>query len=86
MEYDAERAFVTVLPDPRPLRRTGVRHQLVKVCRVRRNFAPTVHGYVAALPVRFEPAEEGDVRLEGVVVTCTDDGKARGIETIRIPA
>ena len=29
------------------------------------------------LPVRFEPAE-GGVRLEGVVVTCTDDGKARG--------
>ncbi len=37
------------------------------------------------LPVRFEPAE-GGVRLEGVVVTCTDDGKARGIETIRIDA
>ena len=37
------------------------------------------------LPVRFEPAE-GGVRLEGVVVTCTDDGKARGIETIRVDA
>jgi metallophosphoesterase (TIGR00282 family) len=37
------------------------------------------------LPVRFEPAE-GGVRLEGVVVTCTDDGKARGIEAIRVNA
>jgi len=37
------------------------------------------------LPVRFEPAE-GGVRLEGVVVTCTDDGKARGIEAIRVDA
>src|SRR5204863_938494 len=37
------------------------------------------------LPVRFEPAE-GGVRLEGAVVTCTDDGKARGIETIRVDA
>jgi len=36
-------------------------------------------------PVRFEPAE-GGVRLEGVVVTCNDDGKARGIEAIRIDA
>jgi len=37
------------------------------------------------LPVRFEPAE-GGVRLEGVVVTCTDEGKARGIETVRVDA
>ncbi|HLX31845.1 MAG TPA: TIGR00282 family metallophosphoesterase [Gaiellaceae bacterium] len=37
------------------------------------------------LPVRFEPAE-GDVRLEGVVVTCTDAGRAEAIEPIRIPA
>ncbi len=37
------------------------------------------------LPVRFEPAE-GGVRLEGVVVTCTDEGKARGIEAIRVNA
>ena len=37
------------------------------------------------LPVRFEPAE-GGVRLEGVVVSCTDDGKARGIEAIRVDA
>ena len=37
------------------------------------------------MPVRFEPAE-GGVRLEGVVVTCNDDGKARGIEAIRVDA
>jgi 2',3'-cyclic-nucleotide 2'-phosphodiesterase len=37
------------------------------------------------LPVRFEPAE-GDVRLEGVLVRCSDEGRAEAIETIRIPA
>lgn len=35
--------------------------------------------------VRFEPAE-GDVRLEGVVVTCDDAGRATSIETIRVSA
>jgi metallophosphoesterase (TIGR00282 family) len=37
------------------------------------------------LPVRFEPAE-GDVRLEGVLVTCTQEGRAEAIELVRIPA
>src|SRR5262249_3959161 len=37
------------------------------------------------LPVRFEPAE-GDVRLEGVLVTCTEAGRAEAIEVLRIPA
>jgi metallophosphoesterase (TIGR00282 family) len=37
------------------------------------------------LPVRFEPAE-GGVRLEGVVVDCGDDGRAHGIELLRVPA
>jgi 2',3'-cyclic-nucleotide 2'-phosphodiesterase len=37
------------------------------------------------LPVRFEPAE-GDVRLEGVLVTCTDSGRAEAIELLRVPA
>jgi 2',3'-cyclic-nucleotide 2'-phosphodiesterase len=36
------------------------------------------------LPVRFEPAE-GGVRIEGVVVDCTDDGRATGIELLRVP-
>jgi calcineurin-like phosphoesterase len=35
------------------------------------------------LPARFEPAE-GGVRLEGVVVDCSDDGRARGIELVRV--
>jgi 2',3'-cyclic-nucleotide 2'-phosphodiesterase len=37
------------------------------------------------LPVRFEPAE-GGVRLEGVVIDCRDDGRASGIELLRVPA
>ena len=37
------------------------------------------------LPVRFEPAE-GDVRLEGVLITCTERGRAEAIEPLRIPA
>jgi 2',3'-cyclic-nucleotide 2'-phosphodiesterase len=37
------------------------------------------------LPVRFEPAE-GGVRLEGVVIDCGDDGRASGIELLRVPA
>jgi len=35
------------------------------------------------LPVRFEPAE-GGVRIEGVVVECSDDGRASGIELLRV--
>ncbi len=36
------------------------------------------------LPIRFEPAD-GGVRIEGVVVDCSDDGRATGIELLRIP-
>jgi len=36
-------------------------------------------------PIRFHPAE-GDVRLEGVVIDCSDDGRALGIELVRVPA
>jgi metallophosphoesterase (TIGR00282 family) len=35
------------------------------------------------LPVRFEPAENG-VRIEGVVVDCSDDGRATGVELLRL--
>jgi metallophosphoesterase (TIGR00282 family) len=35
------------------------------------------------MPVRFEPAH-GDVRIEGVVVDCSDDGRAHGIELLRV--
>jgi metallophosphoesterase (TIGR00282 family) len=34
-------------------------------------------------PVRFQPAE-GGVRIEGVVVDCTDDGRAESIELLRV--
>jgi metallophosphoesterase (TIGR00282 family) len=34
------------------------------------------------LPVRFQPAE-GGVRLEGVVLDCSDDGRASRLETLR---
>jgi metallophosphoesterase (TIGR00282 family) len=37
------------------------------------------------LPVRFEPAD-GGVRIEGVVVDCSDDGRAERIELLRIAA
>jgi metallophosphoesterase (TIGR00282 family) len=37
------------------------------------------------LPVRFEPSE-GGARLEGVVVTCTDAGRAEAIELVRVSA
>ena len=36
------------------------------------------------MPVRFQPAE-GGVRIEGVVVDCTDDGRAEAIELLRVP-
>jgi 2',3'-cyclic-nucleotide 2'-phosphodiesterase len=35
------------------------------------------------LQVRFEPAE-GDVRLEGVLLTCADTGRAEAIELVRV--
>jgi calcineurin-like phosphoesterase len=36
-----------------------------------------------SMPVRFETAE-GDVRIEGVVVECDADGKARSCEPVRV--
>jgi calcineurin-like phosphoesterase len=35
------------------------------------------------MPVRFEPAE-GGVRLEGVLVDFTAEGKATAVEAVRI--
>jgi calcineurin-like phosphoesterase len=35
------------------------------------------------MPVRFRPAE-GGVRIEGVVVDCTDGGRAESIELLRV--
>jgi metallophosphoesterase (TIGR00282 family) len=37
------------------------------------------------MPVRFRPAE-GDVRLEGVVVACGEDGRATSCEALRVSA
>ncbi|MFL5958725.1 MAG: TIGR00282 family metallophosphoesterase [Gaiellaceae bacterium] len=37
------------------------------------------------LPVKFEPAQ-GGVRLEGVLLTCADTGRAEAIEPVRVPA
>jgi 2',3'-cyclic-nucleotide 2'-phosphodiesterase len=36
------------------------------------------------MPVRFHPAD-GDVRIEGVVVECGEDGRATRCEALRIP-
>jgi 2',3'-cyclic-nucleotide 2'-phosphodiesterase len=36
------------------------------------------------IPVRFEPAE-GGVRIEGVMVECDPDGRARSCEPVRVP-
>ena len=36
-------------------------------------------------PVRFAPAD-GDVRIEGVVIDCSDGGRAERIELLRVPA
>jgi metallophosphoesterase (TIGR00282 family) len=37
-----------------------------------------------AMPVRFETAS-GDVRIEGVLVECGDDGRATSCEAVRVP-
>jgi calcineurin-like phosphoesterase len=36
------------------------------------------------MPVRFETAS-GDVRIEGVLLECGTDGRATGLETVRVP-
>ena len=37
-----------------------------------------------SMPVRFETAS-GDVRIEGVLVQCGDDGRATSCESVRVP-
>jgi calcineurin-like phosphoesterase len=37
------------------------------------------------MPVRFRPAE-GDVRLEGVLIACGEDGRATSCEALRVAA
>ena len=36
------------------------------------------------MPIRFETAQ-GDVRIEGVLVECTEDGRATSCELVRVP-
>jgi calcineurin-like phosphoesterase len=43
-----------------------------------------IHRMRTGMPVRFRPAE-GGVRLEGVLVECDSDGRARSCEAIRVP-
>jgi metallophosphoesterase (TIGR00282 family) len=43
-----------------------------------------IRRFVTGMPVRLEPAT-GDVRSEGVLVECSDDGRATGCEAVRVP-
>jgi metallophosphoesterase (TIGR00282 family) len=43
-----------------------------------------VRRFVTGMPVRLEPAT-GDVRIEGVLVECGDDGRATRCEPVRVP-
>ncbi|HTR33443.1 MAG TPA: TIGR00282 family metallophosphoesterase [Gaiellaceae bacterium] len=40
--------------------------------------------FVTGLPTRLEPAT-GDVRIEGALVECGDDGRARSCDAVRVP-
>jgi hypothetical protein len=44
-----------------------------------------IRRFVTGLPVRLEPAS-GDVRIEGLVVDCGEDGRATGCEPVRVQA
>jgi hypothetical protein len=52
------------------------------VIGVRANLA--IERMRTGMPVRFHPAD-GDVRIEGVLVECGDDGRATSCEALRIP-
>jgi len=43
-----------------------------------------IRRFVTGMPVRLEPAT-GDVRIEGVLVECGEDGRATGCEALRVP-
>jgi metallophosphoesterase (TIGR00282 family) len=43
-----------------------------------------LHHLRTGMPVRFHPAD-ADVRIEGLVVECGDDGRATGCEALRVP-
>jgi 2',3'-cyclic-nucleotide 2'-phosphodiesterase len=44
-----------------------------------------IRRFTTGLPVRLEPAT-GDVRIEGVLVECGEDGRATHCEAVRVPA
>jgi metallophosphoesterase (TIGR00282 family) len=44
-----------------------------------------IRRFLTGFPVRLEPAS-GDVRIEGVLVECGDDGRATSCEPVRVPA
>jgi metallophosphoesterase (TIGR00282 family) len=43
-----------------------------------------IHRMRTGMPIRFRPAE-GGVRIEGVLIECSDDGRAVSCEPIRVP-
>jgi metallophosphoesterase (TIGR00282 family) len=43
-----------------------------------------IHRMRTGMPIRFRPAE-GGVRIEGVLVECSDDGRAVSCEPLRVP-
>src|SRR3954466_1205343 len=43
-----------------------------------------IRRFVTGMPARLEPAT-GDVRIEGVVVECGDDGHATACDAVRLP-
>ena len=43
-----------------------------------------IHRMRTGMPIRFRPAE-GGVRIEGVLVECSDDGRAVSCEPVRVP-
>jgi metallophosphoesterase (TIGR00282 family) len=43
-----------------------------------------IRRFVTGMPLRLEPAS-GDVRIEGVVVECDENGRATGCEALRVP-
>jgi calcineurin-like phosphoesterase len=44
-----------------------------------------IRRFVSGMPVRLEPASD-DVRIEGVLVECGNDGRATSCEPVRVQA
>jgi 2',3'-cyclic-nucleotide 2'-phosphodiesterase len=52
--------------------------------RVQPGGTAAIRAMRTSMPVRFETAS-GDVRIEGVLVECGDDGRATSCEPVRVP-